>query len=804
MMNAVTPATHMTSNRSLGRVYMMGGVNPNTHDPSTGTQGAVDIIRSGGGGSSATILVSGDGAVREAGLLSGAKSGLVEVVAGADAIDGKYLDMWGDPFAVPDNGPCHFRQTGGCSGTGPRQPAGDKPCDTIIPCGSGSCPSGYCECKGGVKKHPVSCTPGSHAAFTCAEFCAHTAEPTSAAVAATGWSTSAMISPNNRNFPASQLITNSSNLPSGDLAAVMTGIYGSAPGCLCTFPNSPACPGMEGKGEKLGQIATTVARSDRGYAGTYNYFDPDNFFSMTALIYSGEPFLQEQARTVIERSGSFLCIGDVGKSHKCTYGQLPHHFVGDTPTFLALSGATQTGPNTFWVKSALQYARNSGNLAWLKSYMPTLRAAAAFCTSLHVLLCCVFVFSCAYSIPFFLFYTIRMAFSLYAWLMYDAVHACNQNQRGGGTKQNTRALTHSCTFLLLFLSLLGFDLINPENHMLLAPGSLMIDVFIRQNYTSDSNAMMVGFLNEFADAEEAIGNTTGAAALRAESTSMAAAVNKYLWDGTDHYVTQVNPDDMDCAQTHSCRDFVDYDSNLIAVAHAIPTTAAQGAAVLKRIDTGIQKCTALQGGGPQWTSEIWYGPHDTTSGNVGDSSSAMGRIAWFDSKARKVVGDVKGFDTYMAVMQKDLLTYTWMHERYNCDGKMAENRTAAYFEYPSTVAIMLREIRYGIELGFGHVAVAPMPNTAFNYHIGNVNVDYNPSGTTYIKVPPSGANGADREFRFAGMHVNATYVVDAAADCAEARAMSVSAELHASVATDTAGVLKFKAFAHCGISITLK
>ena len=60
-------------------------------------------------------------------------------------------------------------------------------------------------------------------------------------------------------------------------------------------------------------------------------------------------------------------------------GQLPHHFVGDKPTFLALSGATQTGPNTFWTKSALQYARNSGNLAWLKSYMPTLRASAAFC-----------------------------------------------------------------------------------------------------------------------------------------------------------------------------------------------------------------------------------------------------------------------------------------------------------------------------------------------------------------------------------------------------------------------------------------
>ena len=43
------------------------------------------------------------------------------------------------------------------------------------------------------------------------------------------------------------------------------------------------------------------------------------------------------------------------------YGQLPHHFVGVKPTFLALSGATQTGPNTFWTKSALQYALHKYN-----------------------------------------------------------------------------------------------------------------------------------------------------------------------------------------------------------------------------------------------------------------------------------------------------------------------------------------------------------------------------------------------------------------------------------------------------------
>ena len=51
--------------------------------------------------------------------------------------------------------------------------------------------------------------------------------------------------------------------------------------------------------------------------------------------------------------------------------------------------------------------------------------------------------------------------------------------------------------------------------------------------------MMVGFLREFADAEDAVGNHTGAIALRAKAEAMADAVNKYMWDGVDHFVTQV-------------------------------------------------------------------------------------------------------------------------------------------------------------------------------------------------------------------------------------------------------------------------
>ena len=40
------------------------------------------------------------------------------------------------------------------------------------------------------------------------------------------------------------------------------------------------------------------------YQDTYNYFDPDNFISIASMVYSGNPYLQEQSRLVVERSGA--------------------------------------------------------------------------------------------------------------------------------------------------------------------------------------------------------------------------------------------------------------------------------------------------------------------------------------------------------------------------------------------------------------------------------------------------------------------------------------------------------------------
>ena len=277
---------------------------------------------------------------------------------------------------------------------------------------------------------------------------------------------------------------------SDDLESLMTGIYGSAVPCLCTYPNEVT------NGFQVAQIATTLRNgkgnhfpssnqhttfskqtlyfcsttSGRGYNHTYNYFDPDNFIGLSAVLYSGDPYLQNQARMVIERTGSFI---------KPENGQLPHHFVGVKPFYVALSGETQTGPNVFWVKTALRYAAVTGDVAWLQSYMPTLRNASSFV----------------------------------------------------------------------------FDLIDPQMNLIFAPGSLMIDVFIRNNYTTDSNAMVVGLLRDFAGAERLLGNTDRAAELEGTAERVTAAINKYLWAGdaagADHYITQLNLDG-------STRDFVDY------------------------------------------------------------------------------------------------------------------------------------------------------------------------------------------------------------------------------------------------------
>ena len=511
------------------------------------------------------------------------------------------------------------------------------------------------------------------------------------------WNREWKISPNNRNFPSSSLPPGDiSNLDNGDdLESIMTGIYANSVGCLCTYP------GAVREGEQVGQIATTIRQDDyHGYNDTYNYFDPDNFIGLSAMLYSGDEYLLNQARIVIERSGSFI---------KPENGQLPHHFEGTEPYYLALSGETQTGPNTFWVKTALQYAFVSGNMEWLENYMPVLRNASNFV----------------------------------------------------------------------------FDLVDPEKHLIYAPGSLMIDVFIRNNFTSDSNAMVVGFMRDFAEAERAVGNTERAIELERQAGEIAKAMNDLLWapddSGGDHFITQLNSDG-------TTRDFIDYDANLIAVAHSVPDES-RSRKIMSRVDGG--KCSASSGGGPQFVSELYYGEEDTTNGNQGDSWCSMARIGWFDAHSRKRFGtadDLEYFNSHiLSTVQHDLIQNTWMHERYGCDGAQQENRTMYYFEYPSMLAMILREVRYGIELRMTDVTLNPFGTTDFEYHVGNINVKYSKVHVS-LSLPGSGF----RKYVVFGLPTNSEFEISISGGCFISPGRS-NQRYDRAMTTDDNGVLIFTA-----------
>ena len=127
------------------------------------------------------------------------------------------------------------------------------------------------------------------------------------------------------------------------------------------------------------------------------------------------------------------------------------------------------------------------------------------------------------------------------------------------------------------------------------------------------------------------------------------------------------------------------------------------------------------------------------------------------------------------------------------------NRTAAYFEYPSTVAILQREIHYGIELDFAHVTVKPLMSKPgpFSYHVGNVNVNYKPSGVTTVDVPAP--PGVQKQHRLHGMVPNGQYMVSASGLCA------IAAE-NAIVVANPSGLLTFVADGSCvgGVSVAFR
>ena len=179
----------------------------------------------------------------------------------------------------------------------------------------------------------------------------------------------------------------------------------------------------------------------------------------------------------------------------------------------------------------------------------------------------------------------------------------------------------------------------------------------------------------------------------------------------------------------------------------------------------------------------------------------MARIGWFDARGRRLLGqaeDLEYFDNrVLGPLVTDLNKYTWLRERYGCDGLQQPNRTEYYFEYPALVSMLTKDVRYGIELSVGagaKVSVAPFrvaagqaPATPFEYHLGNIDVSFNPTERVTISAPADTAACAT-QFEVKGLVPEATYSVSVAAACG-----CSAADVPATVAADSTGYVAFVA-----------
>lgn len=190
------------------------------------------------------------------------------------------------------------------------------------------------------------------------------------------WSRGFSLTPNNYDFPAGSIPVPASAAEPGsgplalkfeDLRAFYTAIYASPAGQLISF--FPATPGMS---------QTSLHSPYNGYAGLTNFFDPDNFFTVSALALSGDPYLLEEAKKIVMTTAA----------HMKPDGQVPRKIDNSYDTPQAIfdpfwsDGNGQWSPimpiEIHWVLAALNCAKNDVDLSWLRSLWPKIELATGF------------------------------------------------------------------------------------------------------------------------------------------------------------------------------------------------------------------------------------------------------------------------------------------------------------------------------------------------------------------------------------------------------------------------------------------
>jgi hypothetical protein len=105
--------------------------------------------------------------------------------------------------------------------------------------------------------------------------------------------------PNNFDFPAyllNNVTSTVATVPFDQLRAYLTGAYASPAGCLQSYYD-----------KQFGTIAPTISHPDVGYSPDTNFFDPDNFISLSAMLYSGDAYFMQQVKYVLQRTAGTMC-----------------------------------------------------------------------------------------------------------------------------------------------------------------------------------------------------------------------------------------------------------------------------------------------------------------------------------------------------------------------------------------------------------------------------------------------------------------------------------------------------------------
>lgn len=297
---------------------------------------------------------------------------------------------------------------------------------------------------------------------------------------------------------------------------------------------------------------------------------------------------------------------------------------------------------------------------------------------------------------------------------------------------------------------------HSEPRLLKTTGALMVDVFRRGNFTTDANALAVDVFNTISQMHLHIDNPEEARLYADTAANISFALNARLWRG-DHFATQLNLDGSE-------KDFVDYDSNLLATAF-VPMSDKRLQAVLRRVDNG--SCTHAAPG--TYISEKLYGHDDVYNCDaakpeifcVGDSRVSYGRVAWLDAVSRKRAGDYGTYeDLIVAPIRREVFELVWCHERYTCHGVPVHS--PLYYEYPEVLATITRDVRYGLHFGLGSFTIDPfLPPTrnkeGFAWLLGGISVAYNAPLRVCFALPLEWANGL--KTTIAGLKAEATYIM---------------------------------------------